>query len=511
MKNSYQGTEWHHIVLGLALFLGIILRVFPGIMTGFPPNDGGMFYVMIRDLRLNHYLLPLVTTYNFAEIPFAYPPLGFYLAAILKDVIGLPVLESLRWLPAIINILSIFAFYLLAVKILQDRPRAAIAAAVYALTPGSYTWFIMGGGLTRSLGTLFLLLSLYFLLRTFDERTWKNLLFTSLFCALVVLSHPEAALHTAASCILFWLFFGRTKQGTLSALYIGLGTIIFTFPWWLPLLAGHGTAPVISALHTGMYQLNSFTALLNDIFARDTFIPFLLILRLLGLGWAIWKRQYLLIAWMALPYLVEPRSAPAFTFFSFNIFIAFGAADALPELVNRLNAKRTGGSFHLSFPEIRWLNRFVLLLFIYLFVESALTSFQLINNTLEPSAVEAMTWVNENVPADARFLVLTGKADPMVDPMQEWFPALAERRSQTTLQGYEWTLAEGFIVRWKQLSKLQDCGNTSCVENWSKETGLEFTHLFVARNTFMNNQPASLSNGEYKLVYENSEISVYEK
>ena len=114
MEKSLQtnkNVEWQVVILGLAIFLGGILRIFPGVMAGFPINDGGMFYVMINDLRLNHYLLPDFTTYNISSIPFAYPPIGFYLAAALQGV-GISELESLRWLPVLFNSISIFAIYL---------------------------------------------------------------------------------------------------------------------------------------------------------------------------------------------------------------------------------------------------------------------------------------------------------------------------------------------------------------------------------------------------------------
>ena len=510
-KQRNQKIEWHIVILGLALFLGTIIRIFPGVMAGFPLNDGGMFYVMIRDLRLNHYLLPDFTSYNLATIPFAYPPLGLYLAALLPDVLGLPELESLRWLPVVANVISIYAFYLLATVILGNRPRAAIASAFYALTPGSYDWFIMGGGLTRSLGSLFLLLSLYFLLRMFQNGTWKNIFFTTLFCALTVLSHPEAGLHTAASSLLFWLFFGRTKQGTLHAVYVGLGTILLTSPWWFPLLARHGTGLFISALHTGMYQTNSLMALLNDIFAWDTYIPLLLILRLLGLGWAIWKRQFFLIAWMALPYFVEPRSAPVVTFFSFCMLIALALTDALPAIVSRFKRDQSPEVISAPLSELHWLNRVIFLLFIYLFIESSLLSFRLINTTLKSPAIDAMTWIKNSTPVEAQFLILTGKSDAMVDPMQEWFPALTERRSQTTLQGLEWTLAEGFVSRLAYLSRLQGCEQVECIENWSKEANLNFTHVLIERSVLMNHLINSLQQSNYGLIYETPEFMVYQK
>jgi hypothetical protein len=502
--------EWHVVILGLALFLGSILRIFPGAMTGFPLNDGGMFYVMINDLRSNHYLLPDFTTYNFLDIPFAYSPFGFYLVAVIQDGIGLSVFESLRWLPVIANVISIYALYLLAILILNERSRAAIASAFYALTPGSYDWFIMGGGLTRSFGYLFLLLSLYFIVRTFQNGTLKNVLLTTLFCALTVLGHPEAALHLTASCLLFWLFLGRTKQGTLNAIFIGLGTIVLTSPWWLTLLARHGTGPVISALHTGMYHRNPIVALLNNIFALDTYIPILMILRVIGLGWAIWKRQFLLPAWLALPYFVEPRSAPVVTFFSFCMLIALALADALPALARWLKRKKVVGIISPQFIELRWLNRMIFLLLIYLFVESSLLSFRLINTTLKLPEIEAMTWVKDNTPKDARFLVITGNPDAMVDPMQEWFPALAGRRSQTTLQGLEWTLAGEFFSRFDDLTQLQRCEQMMCIEDWSKETGIEFTHLLIDTRDLPDGRFDSLQE-DFELMYESRDISIYQK
>ena len=125
--------EWTKLILGLTIFLSVILRFFPGLMAGFPLNDGGMFLVMLRELKTNHFLIPAFTSYNYSNIPFAYPPFGFYAGALLS-VIGIPDLQILRWLPVLINILTIPAFFLFAETLLEDRPRAAIATVFYALS-----------------------------------------------------------------------------------------------------------------------------------------------------------------------------------------------------------------------------------------------------------------------------------------------------------------------------------------------------------------------------------------
>jgi len=508
---SLKQLEWPAVVLGMALVLGAAVRFMPVMMAGFPLNDGGMFYVMIQDLIANGFGLPLFTTYNLANIPYAYPPFGFYVAALLKIFLRLPEMETLRWLPSLVNIVSIYAVYLLGGALLNDRPRAALAAAFYALAPGGYGWFIMGGGLTRALGGLFLLLSVYFLYRLFQRGTRREIIAAIIFCALAVLSHPEAGLHAAASCALVWVFWGRTRRGIMHAATIAVGVTVLTSPWWLSLLAGHGAAPFISVFHSGMYGSPPLTALASDFFSRNSIIPVLTILRIAGLIWALWKRQYFLIAWMFLPYFVEPRSAPAVSFYPFSMLAALGLADALPAFVRLLRRKQAGDAMPPAFTGIKWMNLSVLTILFYLFIESAFFSFPLVNTTLHPSAAEVMAWIGDNTPQDSGFLIITGDPGAMVDPMQEWFPALAERHSQTTLQGLEWTLAEGFVPRLNDLSALQICDTVRCIEDWSAKTGLSFTHLLVMKEGVSEGLVASLSQSHYKLIYETAEFSVYQK
>ncbi len=137
------------------LIFGIWLRINPVLLARFPMNDGGMFYTMIDDLRKNAYNLPLYTSYNNQQIPFAYPPLAFYVVGFLTDWLHLSVLNILLWLPAILNIATIPAFFLLASAMLETRLKAALATLIYMLVPLSMDWFLMGGGLTRGMGQLF--------------------------------------------------------------------------------------------------------------------------------------------------------------------------------------------------------------------------------------------------------------------------------------------------------------------------------------------------------------------
>ncbi|MBP8165389.1 MAG: hypothetical protein KAX86_08095, partial [Anaerolineales bacterium] len=113
--------DWTALLLFTALLFGAVVRFWPAATNGFPINDGGMFYVMIRDLKANGLTLPSFTSYNSAQIPFAYPPLGFYITALLSTLTPVSELQIVLWLPALINTLSILAFFKLAEHTLGSR------------------------------------------------------------------------------------------------------------------------------------------------------------------------------------------------------------------------------------------------------------------------------------------------------------------------------------------------------------------------------------------------------
>lgn len=501
---------WVNLVLGAGLLYGIMLRITPGFLAGFPLNDGGMFLSMIQDLNDSHYLLPATTTYNLLDIPYAYPPLGFYIGRSLSDLFGISEITLLRWLPAIFNILSMGAFFLVAESILQDRPRAALATAFLAVTPAGYFWHIMGGGLTRSLGGLFLLLSVFLLKRAFENGEWKYLALTVLACSLAVLSHPEIILHTAGSCALVWLFYGRTRRGTLQAGIVAAGTLLLTSPWWGSILLHFGFDPFLSTLHTGMYESDKLRSLSSLVFSRLSIVPVLLIFRLAGIAWVVLKRQHLfLIAWTIVPVFVEPRSSAAINFYPLCMLAAVGFADALPGLINWIRTRKSMLAIS-DFTQNRFLNLTLMSVLLYLFMESFVVNYSLVNTSLTPPILAALEWTQENTPAGSQFIILTG-GGVMTDPVQEWFPALTGLRSQTTLQGQEWTLGPEFFPRYNRLVALQNCETLGCVETWSQETQTEYSHVLLNLDTLPPDIPSSFrADPGYQIAFENQSIAIFQ-
>ncbi|MGA2505362.1 MAG: glycosyltransferase family 39 protein [Anaerolineales bacterium] len=497
-------------MFGLTLFLSILLRIFPGILTSFPINDGGLFVVMARDLRFNGFALPSFTTYNNFNIPFAYPPLGFYITGFLS-ALGIPELAIAHWLPICISCLSVIVVFFLYNAILKDRARAAVATLLFAMIPSSYDMQVMGGGLTRTFGILFFGLATYAVYKLFETSSWKVALLAMLFCSLAVLSHPEVILATASGCALIWIFYGRSWKKSLLAAAVAGGTLALTAPWWGTVLAQHGLAPFSSALNTGAYQGLPFNALYEGFLAPLSLFSLFGLLRLGGIVWCLWKKQFFLVTWVLLPYFVEPRSAPEIAAFPAAMLMALCLADVLPALVEWVRKALKKQTAQKDFTQTPWLSAVLLVFMLGLFIASALHDFSLANTTLEPPEPQAlMDWTRNNTPQDSQFLILTGVSGVQTDPIQEWFPALTGRRAQTASQGLEWRLGTAFFTRVDQLIALQKCEDVVCVENWSAETGLGFTHLVVETSALTQGLVDSLSGDKgYSLIYQNAKYLIY--
>jgi len=496
--------------LWFAVILGSWIRLLIPLRAGFPINDGGLFYQILRTLQENHLRLPAYIPYNGLNIPFAYPPLAFYLGAGLSLLLHVEAIEILRWLPAVVTIVSIPAFYALSRVWLDSSYKAGVAALVFAGTPRTISWLLMGGGLTRSLGYLFLLLTLRSVFLLFTRQDRKFLLTAILFSSLTVLTHPEAALHAFGLCALTWLFKGRSRRGTLSAFYVGLGTLILTGIWWLPLLRRLGLQPILAATQTGHHTLFSliYPALLG--LTEEQPLTIAAVLGLIGILFELVRKDYFLPAAYALPFLIEPRSSPLQIMTALTMLAATALSDIILPAFSKLK---------------RWAVPLVLLV-----IGSAMFGNMLNMGTRLAAAVvlpanqEALAWVRANTATDSRFLLLSGNPAFFCDGLSEWFPALTGRSSVTTIQGREWLDGE-FARASRHQTAIQSClsqnGAVDCIEQEAQKMGAGYDYVYVVRNVGANYCTDSVQNSrvildlerraEYVRVYQDEDVTIFRR
>jgi hypothetical protein len=514
-------NRWPDLFLFLSILLGAAIRFAPTVLAGTVINDGGMFYVMVADLKASHFLIPAFTSYNRLNIPFAYPPLSLYAGGLIS-LLGMPVLDVLRWLPPLISTLTIPAFFWMARLMLESESKAGLAALAYAMMPRTFSWYIMGGGLSRSFGLFFLLLTCASAWALFARPAPKRVLLTILFGTGAVLSHPELGLHTAAACALIWLFNGRSRRGLRDAAIASAGVLLGTAPWWATVLIRHGAGPFLSAFGTGGHSAFFWLSWITLDFAEERFIALLTVVGLVGLAVQCVRRNWFLPAWMLLSLAIEPRSGPAIAALPLAmaaglglheviipriVLLGSGAASEPPATAAEMFGKRSAQAIVGCVVFLSFFGAF--------FYDLSLGQY-----FIPPASRRAMAWASEHIPPGSRFVVLTGISNPFSDPYVEWFPAYADKTSLNTIQGQEWTLGRNFASIRKGIADLQGCVDDSpaCLAAWSSASGQPFDYIYIEKQSDEKiSQVSGLllfqlrQDPNYGLLFENSGAAIFER
>lgn len=501
------------ILAATATLIGLFVRLASPLSVSFPLNDGGLFYQMILDLQSNHFNLPFYTTYNSANIPFAYPPLAFYFTGLLSTVFHLDLLTLIRILPPIICSLSVPAFYYLARQIIKYQQQIVLAATLaFALTPRGFEWLIMGGGITRTFGLLFALLTLRAAYILYTEHTYRHLLSVIGFGTLTLLSHPEASAQTALAAILFYLVLDRSVKGALYSLSAVIGILILSSPWWVTVVARHGLDPFLAIINaaregTSVTFGGRIFLTIQFNFTDEPYLPLIAIFGLIGMFAMLRKSDFLLPLWVTVPLFIEPRSAPQYMVIPLAILTGIGLFDVvLPQLVNigrgLPNASHWAAGVLLAY------------LFLYCLISSYIISFQLTDTAnLMSESRQTFNWISVHTPINSRFIILSN-GNPLYDPVAEWFPALAERTSLNTIFGTEWLIDESLRQNSIRYIDLQACysRDANCIESWGKKYNIEYTHILIQKPTTPNLLLTTLETSrDYQQIYISQNLEIFKK
>jgi hypothetical protein len=471
------------------------------VVSDFPLNDGGMFVAMSQDIIDAHYALPTFTSYNFEGIPFAYPPLAFYLVASVANVTGIDPVALARYVPLMANLTTVVAVAVLARSLLGPGWAAVIAPIVFALVPRSYEWMIMGGGLTRSVGLLFAVLCLIQAREVYARPTVLRGVLCAVLAALALTTHLELGLFALYSLVLMALFYGRSVRALLISFLIGVSVIGLTAPWWATVVSRHGLAPFDAASLTG-----GWSTLKEQLVTLEQFLtpPRLVLgvpatLAVLGAISCALRGKLFVPVWLPCVFIFTPRSAASEATLPFALLAGVGLGELVgpglvsavkqehvPSLVTAAGAYFQGASRRRSAALLGTAASLALLLcavFLYWprlhFAKHALDSLSVADR-------RAMMWVAQNTAETSRFLVLTSTSAWEEDHVSEWFPVLAGRRSLLTPQGSEWLPGELYSRKVCLYNKLRwelsgPGKGTEFLDEWARGRGIGFSHIYVSK------------------------------
>ncbi|MEX2183184.1 MAG: glycosyltransferase family 39 protein [Chloroflexota bacterium] len=465
----------------MATLIGAFIRAVHVVPVDFPLNDGGLFFAMTRDLVANGFAIPATTSYNGADIPFLYPPLGFYLAGIVS-LTGMDLFTVFRFVPLIVSILTIPAVYLLGTVALPSRFAALLATVAFAVVPRSFEWLIAGGGLTRGLGMLFAILTLWAALRLERQPSARRVVVLGVLAALTALSHPAAVAITGIWLVVI-LVTARARRGRLFARFLGAATvaIVAVSPWLLDMLITHGVAGILGAAQSGSNLAASIQHLLGFDVTGEPYVTLIGVFALLGIVVRASSRDWRLALWMSV-ILIDPRSGPTYV----APIVACAAAIALTEIiVPRLGARDLASGMVWPDASIGGAARLTLAGVLVLGVAGAIAArtapltplFALPQDTRA-----AMVAVADVTPPDARIIVVGGTGW-WVDATAEWFPVLAGRQSVATVQGAEWLGKGTWEPAVDRHVELQVCAQESveCFAAWRAEYAPAAGFVFLPR------------------------------
>ncbi|MGE3076116.1 MAG: glycosyltransferase family 39 protein [Dehalococcoidia bacterium] len=455
-----------------AVWLGAIVRLYFVLSIDFPVNDGGMFYAMVRDIQSAHYRLPETTSYNYSEIPFAYPPLTFYVIALLNDAFGVSLLTLFRVVPLVGSLLTIPAFFLLSRSLLESRRAVVFSTFAFALIPRAFDWQISGGGLTRAWGLLFAILAIHQSVRLLvlgRQNAWPAI---GILVALCALSHPEMPIYFGISFVVLLVVSRGGWPAMTYAAKAGSLSIVLASPWWLTVVLRDGVTPFTNAGGAGATAWLLGLKLFDPEVLSEPFFPTHLALGFLGAILLLGYRKPLLPVWLACLFIFEPRKAPTDATVVLAMLEGFAVSDFLLPAVAGLRTKPS---------EVR--NRVAIYALVGLWIAGAVASpasgaSPLASVSTDSRATAA--WVAANTDPAAVLLIVTDQPWAF-DSVSEWFPVLAKRRSAGTAQGFEWFGGEAFTQRQSDHEDLQSCADRDaiCLETWARRKNVAFTHVFV--------------------------------
>ncbi len=263
MKDFYsfiQTKFFFNVVLISAIILGIFLRLFPHIIMGFssnlPLNNGGLYLFFSEIIARNNFVYPdFIPYYTENGVPFAYPPLIFYMLALIHQMFQIPLLILFIYIPTMISIVCIVAFYFLVKELFSEKSLILLSTIIFALYLPLISYSAQGLFLVHGVGTLFFMIGLILVIRWMKSDNDRLIFFIGLLFGLLLLSSPRCAF--AYALVLLTVAFLNPRKKTFFGLaFIGIIAVVISAPWWITVIRNHGITVLLKYLFNELLQLS---------------------------------------------------------------------------------------------------------------------------------------------------------------------------------------------------------------------------------------------------------------
>ena len=503
-----------------------------------PAYEGGLFLDIVTEIQAHGYGLPeRIHGYTAEGVPFAYPPLMFYVIAFALEVTRVDPVTLLLVVPSTVVVLTVVPFYYTAKELLGVPRQAGLATVVFAVTPAVLRWHLSAGGIVRAPAMLLAVTGAYVSIRLFRDRDRRWLGPAIALFGLTVLTHPHYTAFFGLTYIVFYVAYDRTIRGLLGGALVAAGGLALAAPWWIQVALTHGPDVFLAASGSHSGLLGGVGRLerqfIRPVREADPLTMFYLSAYAGGI-YAVIRRRYLLPAWMILASYVIGKNR--FLFVAGAMLIGLLTWEVLVPAGRWLVAatrSRDGPAIatskHRSGLEIgagRQRGQIAALAIVVAVVVGAVGIGGLFagsvldtahhHSTSLPQTVdgddrEAMTWVKVNTPPGSDVLVLGDAA--------EWYPYYTGRTIVVSPWGYEWTSSEQYYEEVDLYRDLSACDDSTCLNEQLAQSNRdpEYVAIPVGEYTVRGKEhwndaqdvAAIASANEYRLVHENGGVAVF--
>lgn len=407
-----------------------------------PVGYAGLFSLFSDALRQNNFIIPFnVPFYGPGGVPFAYPPLGFYLAAVLTKITKLSMFQYLRWAPAIFSLLAFLAMYAFFKGISWDSQKAALAVLIVACSEITYTTHATAAGMVRGLALWLSLLAGFFAWKSFESQhlDFRKSALAAFFLGLTFLTHLSYGVFLAMGIILMAIWRDRlslTRLSIKTLSILGLITLVVITPWLtfvharygLQVLMGvsdtHGTLGVMHRTG-GIWRRIPLDIVSGFLNLGRTWTPYLLSgLAVLAFVYGLKRGRWLLPVWLMFLPLVLGESD------RFGIILAgLLIGELVIDLVRDLP---TWKPHRIMSKEL--IQSFAVVLVMGPIIWQGVKSIPRSQPTLDPEIMQLSDWIRKHTSMSSTYLFLDDGHD-----LSEWMPYLLQRTPPVAHWGSEWT------------------------------------------------------------------------
>lgn len=520
-KTDSLNLRWSDTVVWLVppLLAGVLVELAYLLTHPYPAFGAGLYIRMAEQVSQHGYRMPVMIQGYAEPIPFAYPPLMYYVTAVIQDLTGAGPVAISRLLPGVVSIVYLVPFFLFAREVFGSPRAAGVATFILAVSPPVLQWHISAGGIVRAPAALFLITGLYTGLKLFTTHRRSWLAASVVLFSLTVLTHPVYSAFFGLSYLWLYTCFDRTSRGLAEGAVVAGGAVVISAPWWARVLSIHGIEVLTGAAgtHGGIGQrlpavvlsfapapirqlspelMTGFQS--TEIFAlRPWMIDLFSVGTLLLLAWfALFmsasvslavtndfrssRRKMFLTGWLGLTLLVLPQ--PRFLFLIGALIIPAVFYESLNPLATWL--RRTDHvDFSLS-PRRLEVIMLVVVVFAGLTTGMLYAGGQLDSHAgssslpqfIDAEDEEAMQWASENTHESAEFAVMGDSA--------EWFPLMSDRSIATGPWGIEWLGGERYDEELERFGVLSTCNTEQCVSEVLLEMEETPDYLYLPKDTY---------------------------